>query len=170
LKSNICLPIDEAQKVDNCAKYYDNGFCAECATGFIWTQNKCAQVQAKNCATFENINTCATCLSGNGFKYSDDNKFLDCVAKTKPNCLVSEDWAPFKCVRCEKDFYVDATVEANCIAVPTPIPSCLEYVSDTICKTCAIGFALTADKKQCLKNVQITSILDPNCADSKITE
>lgn len=127
-------------------------------------------MQAKNCATFENINTCATCLSGNGFKYSDDNKFLDCVAKTKPNCLVSEDWAPFKCVRCEKDFYVDATVEANCIAVPTPIPSCLEYVSDTICKTCAIGFALTADKKQCLKNVQITSILDPNCADSKITE
>jgi hypothetical protein len=78
---------------------------------------------------------------------------LNCVTKTKPNCLVSEDWAPFKCIQCENKFYVDSTAEANCVAVVNIIENCQEYVTESICKKCAPGTALTSDKKACLLNV-----------------
>lgn len=170
LKRNECLPLDEKRLIDNCVKYTDNDECLKCSEGYLWIQNKCVQVQAKNCASFENIHSCATCIPGFGFQYSEDKYFLNCVAKNKTNCLVSEDWAPFKCVQCENNFYVDTTSEANCQAVKTLIEHCQEYESETICKKCAPGTALTADRTACLLNVQITSILDPNCSDSKITE
>ena len=167
VKNNTCLPVDESVKIENCLLYSDKDLCGECDANFLLIGNECVVVEAKDCLTYDSIYSCSSCGEGFGFQQSEDGKFVHCISKSVSNCLVSEDYAPYLCLQCQGDNY---PLDGVCTAVVTPVENCVVYDGQDTCAACAVGTALSKDKKKCLNTTEVVSQLDPNCSTSRIAE
>lgn len=56
---------------------------------------ECVLASAKNCLTYKSKIACNSCPEGYGFEES--NSIVNCVAKNKSNCEVSDNEYPFDC-------------------------------------------------------------------------
>lgn len=164
LSNNQCIDLVAEQKIANCLYYLSATSCRECKTGNLLTDGVCKVVVALNCATYTNINTCATCAAGYGFQTVDGVK--QCVLKNIQFCLKSTDEFPFSCTVCSNGYYHLAGV---CTQVPAVIPYCLEYSADASCNRCDRGMALDTDFKSCVSTEFVFDLVDYMCYDTLVS-
>ncbi len=82
-------------------------------------------------------------------------------------CEISEDFFPFNCLVCEKDYYPD-NGECKEVLTDNLIKDCLINDSAETCSKCTPETVLSKDKKECYNKPDIISEIDPNCQISKI--
>ena len=158
LKGNACLPVPAV--IDKCAQYRFSSDCDKCESGYVLVNNKCLQAAAKDCLTYVDLNTCATCSEGMGLKF--DVNATNCIKVTKDQCKRFNQTAPYNCFVCLPGFYANATT-GNCAAVNTTIDNCETYSGIDTCEICKSGYVLSVDKKKCLNDLSTLSFMDPNC-------
>ena len=163
LSNNKCIDILEENKIDKCLFYEGEKICKKCDTGYAVEDISCVIAQALNCSEYQNKITCLSCPEGYGFK--EESGIKNCVEKNITKCVISENFYPFVCLTCAKDFYPD---KGKCVEVLQTIKDCQIYIDGFKCLSCMEGTTLSSDKKECLEDLNILALLDPQCKESKI--
>ena len=149
-----CLEVTLA--VDGCSVYSSATQCLECQSGKFLKNSACVEVTAQNCLTLESESRCATCAvnflvnaeTGN----CEDSGISDCVSPLSGS--------PNTCTKCA----VGKLLSENgltCDSPSSPISNCLDYETETKCKTCESNFLLSADGSACS---ELTNKAGAHCA------
>lgn len=163
LVNNKCLEVPETGRIEKCVFYESEKRCGECDVGYAVEDVGCVVAQALNCLKFKSKIACDSCPDGYGFK--EESGIKNCVEKNITKCIVSENFFPFICLTCAKDFFPE---KGKCIEVLQTIKDCQIYQDGSKCLSCIEGTTLSADQKECLEDLTILALLDNQCKESKI--
>lgn len=158
LENNKCIFIDNDRLIPNCLYYTLESECSVCDTGYAISNNSCVTAQAKDCSSYSSPTRCETCPEGYGFK--DENGVRNCIKKEIPNCKLSADFFPFRCLICETGYYPN---NDSCEEIEAIIEGCNVYDTRNTCSECNPGSVLTADGSSCITDSMIIKLVDPNC-------
>ena len=157
LKDNTCIHIDLEERLENCVYYYSKTQCKECVDGYIVMLNQCVKINAKDCLTVLDPDTCETCPNGYGLQ--TENDITSCVKNQLERCLLVSKRSPFECLECESKYYPNEL--GKCQEVKEIIGNCLVYASETVCLRCKKGLVLSKDGRLC--KLGYFDLLDYNC-------
>ena len=158
LNEGACTNIETDDKVENCLYYLNATTCSTCQpTYFLENENKsCVIINVENCLTYKSKDACETCLPNHRLKKTEEG-LIQCEPFNKEHCKTFDQSGTNPCLECNHNYYIN--VEGNCVVASPIIENCLINSSIDECSTCEAGFALSIDKKSCLK----TSLFDNNC-------
>ena len=164
LQEGLCVPIEEPKRLAECVYYEDEKNCSLCTAKFAVVEGKCVEAQAVDCLTYDSPTACASCPPDFGFK--DEDGIRNCVEKQVSKCVSSEEFFPFKCLVCAKEYFPN---DGSCFEVATVIEFCNVYDSGNTCTTCQEGKTLTSDKQFCIDDDFVKTKVDFNCQYSFIS-
>ena len=165
-QDNICKEVDTIEP--NCLFYHEDQACKLCENGFTEENGKCVEAQAQNCVTYESKIACSSCPINFGFK--EESSIRSCVQKNIVNCEISEEHYPFKCLRCDKDFYSDDAGVCQEVSTSDLINKCQTYADKDTCSECQEGTVLSFDGKMCHNGTLYVLEMDQNCLINEIIE
>ena len=160
--SGRCTPV--AALIDNCADYDHEKSCNRCMTGFYLTGNMCQKTYARNCLIAAGPLNCKICHKGWGF--IQEGLLINCAEIALSDCEITNDRAPFKCIKCLKGFYPN--IKGECQELTGSISMCSDYADENTCESCEGGSALSADGQTCVNEINVKLQIDRNCANSLI--
>ena len=161
LKENICELIEDDRKIINCEIHSEPLRCHLCKKGYVVKNDECILLNAQNCLTASDENTCLTCPPNHGLK--PESGITNCIQKTDPNCIEFDPTTyPFKCKKCTIDYFPSKT-DSICQNINTPIKGCLEYIDSITCSKCENNRVLSKLKNKCLNSDYLFSLIDKNC-------
>jgi hypothetical protein len=164
LSENQCKEVSET--ILHCVTYLSNTICKTCEDGYsvnpspTGPHDTCAIIQAQNCLTASDINTCSSCNPGYGLHHS--NGSVDCESISSiPYCDKQDFNAPYSCLECGNN---SVFADGICDPIVLPISNCEIYSSQNACKLCRDGYLLKFDGSSCDKIGSDFEIkLDSNC-------
>lgn len=170
LSQGKCFNLSVNQIVDECLGYLgteNDGEtvvkCTECIHGRILIDNKCIVARARNCLTYTDTITCATC--SDRFELKRDNEgVVSCVEISISGCLrYTRVENKVACLVCDNGYYL--VTDFECRKSTRIISGCAFYDRvEGLCKLCAAGKVLSANRTRCQEPLIYGSIYPPNCA------
>ena len=119
--------------------------CQVCRTGYELTTSSTCQAsfcQIPYCATCATVSTCSACVSG--FSLVDSGTCMTrCPVLRIYNCLLCSET---NCTVCMANYVL---TNGSCVLPCASIVNCIACISPTLCASCDIGYALSADYKTC---------------------
>ena len=163
-----CVEVPNESKIENCESYVSLHECDKCIQGYFNQKISCIKALATNCLTYDAIDRCKSCEQGYGL--TDNGIRINCEEIKIPNCKIPDSSSkyPFRCLICEKDFYLDN--DRNCEAVDHVIEFCEIYEADGICKQCEKNMALSENQQFCFVSPRILGSTDLNCRQSRLLD
>ena len=160
-------------EITSCSLYTEDGVCSKCIGGYSImpnpqlnekpvpanaTQNVCLSNVETSCATFTDINNCATCVPNFLLRRnSNDNQV--CLDSFVVDCLKAEfNASGNKCLECVAGQF---PVNGVCKTPDTSITGCKVYRSEGFCLECNDNFTLSSSNNDCIANY---SLMSSNCA------
>lgn len=135
--------------IENCGEYEDVAtsredlVCSKCKDGFYYDaeSNKCVQPSTFSedfCKEYKfNEGVCSVCKDR--YYFDAQNSKCKIHDNIDQNCAKSSLTSRNSCTECNQGFRA-YQVQKLCKSVTVPIPKCLEYQTETICKTCALNY------------------------------
>ena len=164
LFNNACIAVDQSDKLPHCSYYESPKVCKKCEFNYYLTnEGNCVKAKALNCAEYKSIDSCSACPKNFGFFEDPLTSYVNCLHISTPNCEVTELEYPFKCIKCNKLFYVD---EGKCLSNTTFIPHCEDYESASTCAKCDDDFILSWDRRRCMSGDQFGIEPYPDCSNN----
>lgn len=135
--------------IESCGEYEDVAtsreflVCKKCKNGFYYKadENKCVQPATFSedfCVEYKfNEPVCSVCKD----RYYFDSQNTKCKIHDNidQNCAKSSLTSRNSCTECNQGFRA-YQVQKLCKSVTVPIPKCLEYETETICKQCSLNY------------------------------
>jgi len=137
--------------------------CTRCIPNRVLIDNKCIVARAKNCFTYADTMTCASCPDRFDL-FRDAETVTSCVEKVIRGCLAyTRVEGMVACFICDNGYYLLNDFE--CRKSTRVISGCAFYDRvEGLCKKCADGKVLSADKTRCQDPIIYGSFYPQNCA------
>ena len=144
-----CVPY----KKNNCMTYHKNlDGCTSCHTGNYLDNYSCFEYDLDHCEEYHpNDNLCLKCEKGPWYR----NGHGKCVDVTLvDNCEKYKDFFD-ECEMCKLGYFLE---DQKCVANPSGVTYCVEYLNDFACARCEVPYYVK--ENQCLKS----DTLIPKCS------
>ena len=174
-KDTFALTLEGCQPgIENCGEYEDVAtsredlVCSKCKDGFYYfaDENKCVQpaTYAEDFCQEYKFNSAVCNICKDRYFFDAQNSECKIHDNIDLNCATSSLLKRNSCEECNQGFKA-YSVQKLCKSVTSPIDHCLEYQTQTVCKTCALNYyGDTCQPIDASANCQKVEVSDPtNC-------
>ena len=155
LANGLCNSISYSSLISGCNIYANATTCYQCDNGLFLSNNSqvCVVTRTVNgCLAYSNQTACAVCQSGYVLSNGICTFLQNCVSVSNAGT----------CRTCTTGYYSNSA--GICAQVSLPIANCQIYSSNSACRQCNFGFALSSDFSTCFSGSQVSRQVDSNCA------
>lgn len=159
LANGLCNSISYSSLISGCNIYANATTCYQCDNGLFLSNNAQVCVVTSTvigCLTYSNQTTCAVCQSG--FALTNG------LCAFLQNCVSVSDAGI--CTTCATGYYSNSA--GICVQVSLLIANCQIYSSNSTCRQCNFGYALSSDFSTCFSASQVSQQVDSNCVSSSV--